>query len=146
MFGASSSIASPADFERPTSAAHEPLWATTHVRVSVVRLFPLLQPLRLASKPGFDTSSVDGGGGGGGGGGGAPATAYDVFDTLKLDTSTASNAEPGIVFSALRSESFQPGSGAPLMKKGEPLSARIIPCFFSARRITWFAAENRLMS
>ena len=81
-----------------------------------------------------------------GGGGGAPATAYDVFDTFRLETSTASNAEPGTVRSACRPESFQPASGAPLMNQGEPLSARTIPCFFSARRITWFCAEKPLMS
>jgi hypothetical protein len=32
------------------------------------------------------------------------------------------------------------------MKSAEPLSASTIPCFFSARRITWFCAENPLMS
>ena len=83
---------------------------------------------------------------GGGGGGGAPATAYDVLDTFRLETSTASNAEPGTVRSACRPESFQPGSGAPLRNHGDPLSASTIPCFLSARRITWFCAEKPLMS
>jgi hypothetical protein len=69
-----------------------------------------------------------------------------VFDTFRLETSTASNAEPGTVFKKLRSELFQPESGAPLMKKDEPLSASTIPCFLSARRITWFCAEKPLMS
>src|SRR6476619_5237863 len=116
-------------------------------RVAVVRLLLHFQPARLVSKPPLDTSSTGGsGGGGGGGGGGAPATAYDVFDTFRLETSTASNAEPGTVFKRLRSELFQPGSGAPLMKSDEPLSASTIPCFLSARRITWFWAEKPLMS
>jgi hypothetical protein len=69
-----------------------------------------------------------------------------VLDTFSEDTSTASNADPGIDRKAFRSEFDQPGSGTPLMKKGEPLSVRTIPCFFSARRITWFCAENPLMS
>ena len=40
----------------------------------------------------------------------------------------------------------QPGSGAPLMNHADPLSASTIPCFLRARRITWSAAENPLMS
>jgi hypothetical protein len=48
------------------------------------------------------------------GGGGAPETAYDEFEIFRDDTSTASNADPGIVPKALRSELSQPGSGAPL--------------------------------
>ena len=50
-----------------------------------------------------------------GGGGVPPLTAYDVLDTFSDDTSTASNAEPGIVLRAFRSELFQAGSGTPLM-------------------------------
>jgi hypothetical protein len=75
-----------------------------------------------------------------------PETAYDVFESLRLETSTASNADPGTERRAFRSELFHAGSGTPLMKNGEPLSARTMPCFLSALRITWFAGERRLMS
>src|SRR5580700_6050643 len=37
-------------------------------------------------------------------------------------------------------------SGAPLMYMEEPMSAMIIPYFFRAERITWFAAEKEEMS
>jgi hypothetical protein len=69
-----------------------------------------------------------------------------VFDTLRLDTSTASNAEPGTDRSAFRSVLFQLGSGTPLMNQAEPLSASTIPCFLSARRMTWFCGEKPLTS
>jgi len=42
----------------------------------------------------------------------------------------------------LRSSSFQRVSGAPWKKKLLPLSARIIPYFFIAVRMTWLAAEK----
>src|ERR1700692_753299 len=45
-----------------------------------------------------------------------------------------------------RSLLSQFASGAPLMYIEDPLSAMIIPYFFSAVRITWFAAENPEMS
>jgi len=48
----------------------------------------------------------------------------------------------GIVFKVLNSSSFQRGSGAPLKYQFEPLSARIIPYCFIARRITCIAGEN----
>ncbi len=44
-----------------------------------------------------------------------PLTAYDVLDTFSDDTSTASNAEPGIVLRVFRSELLHAGSGTPLM-------------------------------
>ena len=69
-----------------------------------------------------------------------------MLDTLSEDTSTASNAEPGTPRRAFRSLLFQLGSGAPLMNSDEPLSASTIPCFLSARRITWFWAEKPLIS
>ena len=46
-----------------------------------------------------------------------PATAYDVLETSRLETSTASNADPGTDFRRLRSELFQLGSGTPLMNQ-----------------------------
>src|SRR5688572_18968231 len=50
--------------------------------------------------------------------------------------STASKALPGTVLSWFRSLSFQRGSRAPLMNQLDPLSARIMPYFFRALRIT----------
>src|SRR5262249_27213859 len=50
--------------------------------------------------------------------------------------STASNADPGTDFIWLRSSSFQRVLAAPVMYHEEPLSATIIPYFFSAFRMT----------
>ena len=52
-----------------------------------------------------------------------------------------SNCDPLIFFNVFKSLSFQRGSGAPLMNQFDPLSARIIPYFFNARRITCIAAN-----
>src|ERR1700730_12412399 len=51
-----------------------------------------------------------------------------------------------MLFNLLKSELLQRLSGAPLIKTTLPLSARIMPYFFSAVRITWFAGESPLMS
>src|SRR5688500_1253571 len=128
----------PVDFLRPISAAQAPLWATVQVRTRLVPLSPAPHPARLDPNPGLAMTLPDGGGTTvvvvvvGGGTvvvvgravvvvGPAPLTAYDVDDTLSAETSTASNAEPGTARSRLRSSSFQPGSGAPLMNHDEPL-------------------------
>src|SRR5713226_1113178 len=55
---------------------------------------------------------------------------------------TTSKLEPLIAFSVLSSLSSQRGSGAPLMYQFEPLSATIMPYFFSARRITCIRGEK----
>src|SRR5215470_16583359 len=60
--------------------------------------------------------------------------------------STTSKADAVIVFSKLRSVLFQLLSGVPLMKMALPLSARIIPYFLSAVRMTWSSAGNVEMS
>ncbi len=54
---------------------------------------------------------------------------------------TTSKSEPLSPFSVFSSESFQRGSGAPLTYQLLPLSARIIPYLFSARRMTCIAGE-----
>lgn len=54
---------------------------------------------------------------------------------------TTSKSEPLMPFRVFSSESFQRGSGAPLTYQLLPLSARIIPYFFSARRMTCIAGE-----
>src|SRR5262252_4947535 len=56
--------------------------------------------------------------------------------------STTSKFDAAIVFSILRSVLFQLSSGVPLMKMPLPLSARIIPYFLSAVRMTWSSAGN----
>src|SRR5690349_7011077 len=66
--------------------------------------------------------------------------------TISGETSTTSKAEPVIVVRVCRSVLFQFGSGAPERNHAEPLSAIIIPYFFSARRIIWLVAENPEMS
>src|SRR5579863_309800 len=53
---------------------------------------------------------------------------------------TTSKLEPVMLFRRFRSLLFQRLSGAPLMYMALPLSARIIPYFFSAVRITWSSA------
>src|SRR5437870_10231681 len=55
---------------------------------------------------------------------------------------TTSKLEPLIAFSVLSSLSSQRGSGAPLMYQFDPLSATIMPYFFSARRITCIRGET----
>src|SRR6185436_3892268 len=50
--------------------------------------------------------------------------------------STASKFEPSNWPNVRRLSSFHRGSGAPEMNHAEPLSARMIPYFFMARRIT----------
>src|SRR5262245_56979060 len=52
---------------------------------------------------------------------------------------TTSKSEPFSVLSWFNSSSLQRMSGAPLKYQLEPLSARIIPYFFIARRITFIA-------
>src|ERR1043165_7055573 len=53
---------------------------------------------------------------------------------MMLSILITSKFERSICFKVFRSSSFQRGSGAPLMNQFEPLSARIMPYFFSARR------------
>src|SRR5215472_13273060 len=60
--------------------------------------------------------------------------------------STTSKFDAVMVFNWFKSLLFQRLSGAPLMKIALPLSARIIPYFFSAVRITWSSAGNPEMS
>src|SRR6202171_6161160 len=55
---------------------------------------------------------------------------------------TTSKSEAVMLLSCERSLLFQRLSGAPLMYMALPLSARMIPYFFSAVRITWFCAEK----
>src|SRR5690349_11569327 len=59
---------------------------------------------------------------------------------------TTSKLAAVIFFRLLRSELFQRLSGAPLIKIPLPLSARIMPNFLSAVRITWLAGEKPDMS
>src|SRR5579864_8809036 len=66
--------------------------------------------------------------------------------TISGETSTTSKAEPVMVVRTYKSVLSQPGSGAPDTNHAEPLSAIIIPYFFSARRIIWFVAEKPEMS
>lgn len=66
----------------------------------------------------------------------------ELGSIISPDTSTTSKFAPVTFPRLCRSSSFQRVSGAPEMYHDDPLSARIIPYFFSARRITWFAAEN----
>src|ERR1700719_3375139 len=53
---------------------------------------------------------------------------------------TTSKLAAVMVLSRFKSELFQLLSGVPLIKIPLPLSARIIPYFFSAVRITWSSA------
>src|ERR1700674_3255600 len=55
---------------------------------------------------------------------------------------TTSKSEAARVLSGERSLFCQRLSGAPLTNMALPLSARMIPYFFSAVRITWFWAEK----
>ena len=58
-------------------------------------------------------------------------------------TSTASKSLPFTRASSPTSmSSFQRESGTPETNQAEPLSARIIPYFFSARRMTCTGGEN----
>ncbi len=57
--------------------------------------------------------------------------------TMREDTSTASKSDPFTSFNSLNRTSLsQRGSGTPEMYQALPLSARIIPYFLRARRIT----------
>ena len=77
----------------------------------------------------------------------APATAYDVLDTFKRGDVDRLERRAGNRLQQRSGRSCSsPDRATPLMKNGEPLSARTIPCFLSARRITWFCAEKPLMS
>ena len=60
MFGESSRTASPVELVRPIWAEQEPPWATEHLRVRVVWLLPVFQPVRFDSKPGLRTRLVAG--------------------------------------------------------------------------------------
>lgn len=59
---------------------------------------------------------------------------------------TTSNAELGTVLIWFRSVSFHRGSAAPVIIQDEPLSATIIPYFFSASRTTRDCPVKPLMS
>src|SRR5664280_303718 len=78
------------------------------------------------------------------------STAPDVWpeleSTINEDSSTASKADPGICPNSWRASLFQRSSGTPDRYQLEPLSARIIPYFFSARRITCTSGEKGEMS
>src|SRR5215469_4198201 len=60
--------------------------------------------------------------------------------------STTSKFDAVMVFNWFKSLLFQALSGVPLMKIALPLSARIIPYFFSAVRMTWSSGGNPEMS
>src|ERR1017187_4624923 len=81
---------------------------------------------------------------------GGGSTAPDVWPELGLiikeDTSTASKAAPEICENSCRSSLFQRSSGTPDKYQLEPLSARIIPYFFRAVRITCTSGEKDEMS
>src|SRR5690349_14695478 len=68
----------------------------------------------------------------------ASVTIVPICTTSKLDAV--------MLFSRLRSLLFHRVSGAPLMKMPLPLSARIIPYFLSAVRMTWSSAGKPEMS
>lgn len=68
-----------------------------------------------------------------------PRLAFHLLTTGPIRTT--SKFAPLIVFNMPRSSLLQRESGAPLKNQPGPLSATNIPYFFSARRITWFAAE-----
>src|ERR1017187_3503944 len=81
-----------------------------------------------------------------GGGSTVPDVWPELGSTIKEDTSTASKADPGISPNSCRSSLFQRSSGTPDRYQLDPLSARIIPYFFSAVRITCTSGENDEMS
>src|SRR5262249_25257862 len=62
------------------------------------------------------------------------------------DTSTASRSDPTTRRRSERLVLFQRSSGAPLMNQAEPLSAIIMPYFFSARRMTCTSGEKVVTS
>src|SRR5580692_2540423 len=76
----------------------------------------------------------------------APDVCPELGSTIKEDTSTASKADPGIWLNSCRSSLFQRSSGTPDRYQLDPLSARIIPYFFSAVRITCTSGEKDEMS
>src|ERR1017187_1854232 len=81
-----------------------------------------------------------------GGGSTAPDVWPESGSTIKEETSTASKAAPVICPNSWRSSLFQRSSGTPDRYQLDPLSARIIPYFFSAVRITCTSGENDEMS
>src|SRR5713101_1240034 len=70
--------------------------------------------------------------------GDAPAGTFAGVKIVPICTTSKFDAV--IFFSKLRSLLFQRLSGTPLMKIPLPLSAKIIPYFFRAVRITWSSA------
>ena len=86
----------------------------------------------------------------GGSVGGGSSTAPDVWpelgSTIKEETSTASKAAPEICENSCRASLSQRSSGTPDRYQLDPLSARIIPYFFSALRITRTSGEKGEMS
>src|ERR1700712_5158168 len=71
--------------------------------------------------------------------GAAPVGAVTASYTVPI--CTTSKLAAVTAFRALRSESFQRASGVPSKNMFDPLSARIIPYCFIARRITWLVEE-----
>src|ERR1700733_9649640 len=76
----------------------------------------------------------------------APDVWPELGSTIKEDTSTASKADPGISPNSCRSSLFHRSSGTPDRYQLEPLSARIIPYFFRAVRITCTSVGKDEMS
>src|SRR6185369_14793341 len=74
------------------------------------------------------------------------STKYKAQSTIYCVTMvpifTTSKSDPFSVLSWFNSSSSQRISGAPLKYQLEPLSARIIPYFFIARRMTCIAGVN----
>ncbi len=121
--GESSSTVSPEAWVRASSAEHDPPCARRTLRRTRAAVARLQPPSPSRSRDG--TSSLGGGGERRGRGRtaeeeveGRTRRAYEVLETSRLETSTASNAEPGTDFSAFRSALFQPASGTPLMNHG----------------------------
>src|SRR5690349_22301904 len=74
---------------------------------------------------------------GGGGGGAAGCSACpESASIIKPDTSTASKSDPCTCPNSCSASSSHCEFGAPLMYQFDPLSARMTPYFFIARRIT----------
>ncbi len=73
--------------------------------------------------------------------------AAELAERMSADASTASKSDPFTRANSLtNTSSFQRESGTPEMNHAEPLSARNMPYFLSARRITCTGAEKPLMS
>src|SRR4029079_14618350 len=68
--------------------------------------------------------------------------APEFGSVISTVASTASRFEPSTWPSWCRLVSFHRGSDFPERYHADPLSARMIPYFFIARRITWTSAGN----